>query len=251
MRIAGGCHGIVAEQCGPAHAGTRAIFVIAARQQPYRLAQQPGARREEVRIPRRPVIPPRGTGASLVVRPARRLSIQIIAHMNHEIGILLRGVFGYFAKWPEGFVVAILHDRSLEPAAGVPEHHHMARLGNRNGQVSPAGADVFGPGGNCRDADANGKRRGWPRAFAHRQRSAVGDQGGAGRIIGDQTRLDRAVLAILAPGGEYCCPGFRRKQNEQGGEATRCKGQTRQNCDPFIGTAASIAVGEADSSGKA
>src|ERR1700691_3238355 len=117
--------------------------------------------------------------------------------MNHQIGFFLRGMFGHMAKWPLAFIIAILDDGSLQPAAGVPEQHDMPWVSNWNRQVQAAGTDMSGARGYRRDADSDRERLARRCALNHWPRFAVGDQGWAYPVVRHQPRLDHALLAIL------------------------------------------------------
>src|SRR5580658_8512802 len=84
---------VMAEQRGKAGPGPAALFVIAAGHEPDRAVQEWSSGREEIGIPGGPAITPRRTCTSAVRRWARRLAIEVVTEMDHQVRVCPRGPF--------------------------------------------------------------------------------------------------------------------------------------------------------------
>ena len=114
----------------PAGAGADAVFMIAPRQYDGGGVQQRRGGFEEVGVPGGPVVAPGRAGTSLVSWRALALAIEIVADMDHQVGLEAGGGARDRRERPRGGIVAGLQAGTLDAAASVAKDKDALRVGD-------------------------------------------------------------------------------------------------------------------------
>ena len=193
----------------PAGAVAVARLVVAAREHERRAREHRRGRRQEVGVPGRCVVAVRAAGA-VRERRARVLAVEVVADVDHEIGMHRRDRARDAGKRPPVGIVARLRAEHVDAAAGVAQHDDRARIVRRRRQRALADADPPRSDGHRDVAHDVRELLGLARALRHVQRAAVGARARAGRVADDGARVRLAVRAVLQPsrkdrGDEHGC----------------------------------------------
>ncbi len=172
-RRAGGRLGRRVQQAEPSGAAARAALVIAAGEHPGRLVEQGFGRGEELRVPGAPVVAERAAGAAGVAGRAGGLAVPIVPHMDDQVGLARGRPGGDQGEGPLARVVAGLDGAALQPAAGVAEDQHPARLGLGQGRGPVADGGMANPMGDDQLTDRHREGVAGRRAAPHGHEVAV------------------------------------------------------------------------------
>jgi hypothetical protein len=113
------------EQVKPPSATTAAQLVIATNHDPGSGGKERRRWREEIRLPRLPIIAVRASGAPPSVDRTCALAVIVIADVDHQIGLAAGRTAGDCSKRPGLRVVTILDCMPLKPTASVADDHDL------------------------------------------------------------------------------------------------------------------------------
>ena len=188
-----------------------ALLVIAAGKNPRRGGQEARRRIEKVRAPALPAISTWTAPTSGPSLRAGSLSIVVVANMDYEIGPLRRGVSCHRGKRPKLRVVAVLHLRALQPAAGVADDDNPFELARSQRQPPPIDRGASCARRDGRLTGGHGKLHARSLADAHRQRPAIDGRRRTVRPRHNRAHAD-AIGGKLGPNRGWMVLRPRRKQ---------------------------------------